>query len=356
MDFLDLHVFIILIFPLLDFILRIVFKNNKTIFVKQKNKDYTIIIPIYGSIKYLDNLSKIKFYGRKILFVTTDTESELFYRDLYDISNKIKARVLQYNIGDFPKTPWILNTKATKNIKSKYVIWLDADTYPSSNFDYLIGEMEYFNYDITSLNIFVNNPKNIVEKIQSIEYKIVSKIKSYFKWMTSGACIASKTSVMNHIVSNHTNYFSGGDMEIGIRAKLYGYKLGYINFIIYSTAPENITSLFHQRILWTEGDFRLWIINIFLSPLKFKYMIFYHSFLVFSLLFIKIYVFNLISILIVYLIYVLYSFLMHKELRGFIVLVYPIYYLLQLFMVFPIGILYYFYYSIVNKNFGIIKI
>jgi hypothetical protein len=351
-----LSILIVLIFPLSDFIVRLFLRKNKNIFVKKVNKNYTIIVPIYGSIKYLDNLSEIRKYGDKLLFVTTDKESEMFYRDLYEISKEIKSKVLQFNIGNLPTTPWILNTKATKHVKSKYVIWLDADTYPSKNFDYLIGEMSYYGYDITSLNIFVNNPKNIIEKIQDIEYKIVSKLKHYFKWMTSGACISSKTSIMNEIVSNHTNYFSGGDMEIGIRAKLYGYKLGYINFIIYSTAPSNIISLFHQRILWTEGDFRLWIINILLSPRNFPYMIFYHSFLVFSLLYLKIYVVNFLSILIVYFIYLIYSFFMHKELRNLIVFIYPIYYLLQLFIVFPIGVFYYFYYSISNKNFGIIKI
>ena len=48
--------------------------------------DFTLLVPIYGSTKYLENVEFLKPYGRRVVFCTTATETQEFYDSLSAIA------------------------------------------------------------------------------------------------------------------------------------------------------------------------------------------------------------------------------------------------------------------------------
>lgn len=58
--------------------------------------DFSVLVPIYGNVKYLQNADYLRPYGDRVVLCTTSGESEEFYRDLEDIA-------IRYGVQNLPQ-------------------------------------------------------------------------------------------------------------------------------------------------------------------------------------------------------------------------------------------------------------
>ena len=50
------------------------------------SEDFSVLVPIYGNVKYLQNADYLRPYGDRVVLCTTSGESEEIYSDLEDIA------------------------------------------------------------------------------------------------------------------------------------------------------------------------------------------------------------------------------------------------------------------------------
>lgn len=76
--------FQILILSVIDFIplMRLWFVKKISINSKWKNNDFTLLIPIHTSTKYLDSIEPLVRYGNKLVLITSIYETKEFYTSL----------------------------------------------------------------------------------------------------------------------------------------------------------------------------------------------------------------------------------------------------------------------------------
>ena len=59
------------------------------------SEDFSVLVPIYGNVKYLQNADYLRPYGDRVVLCTTSGESEEFYRDLEDIAIRYGFRIFR---------------------------------------------------------------------------------------------------------------------------------------------------------------------------------------------------------------------------------------------------------------------
>ena len=55
--------------------------------------DFTILVPIYGDVRYLENADFLRQYGNRVVLCTTSGEAHDFYSQLYAIADVNGLRV-----------------------------------------------------------------------------------------------------------------------------------------------------------------------------------------------------------------------------------------------------------------------
>lgn len=281
---------------LIDFVPRIFIAKKRTPPVRPSytaTPSYLIMPTVYGDITYLQNLHFLKHYSDKVLICTSKYETDIFYKELRKIC---RANNLRYTCADLPvikgvpiKNAYtiyrgILTTDKHRVRKDTACILIDADTFAKDNVNNLVRSFVKSNYDIASLRCEVSKSEKIIEKLQAFEYKLAMDSRHMDPWLTSGACNIGKASVLKQIFSRHSNFFAGGDIEIGKLARIMGYKIGHLDFSFYTAVPDTIKSWFNQRVVWFAGGIRHHVINIGSFGWYHFFMLFYNSLLIYLLL------------------------------------------------------------------------
>lgn len=265
---------LIALIALIDFLPRIFIAKNRKPTVRPsygRIPEYRILPTVYGDISYLQNLNFLRKYRDKTVICTSKYETKEFYRDLRLVC---KQNGLRFICVDLPKVDG-------KPIKNAYTIYrgalesnrlkvpygmpcllMDADTYSNMNVNNLMRAFLTSGYDVASLRCEVDNPQTTIEVLQAFEYKLAMDGRNMDSWLTSGACNVGKAGVLKHVFGNHSNYFAGGDIEIGKLAQTMGYTVGHLDFTFFTSAPNTIRAWFDQRIIWFTGGIRHHIVNI----------------------------------------------------------------------------------------------
>lgn len=292
------HLFLlatVAVLALIDFIPRIFIAKNRVPKVTPsytRTPKYLILPTVYGDIKYLQNLTFLKQYSDKVIVCTSKYETPEFYHQLRQICNQ---NGLRYACADLPivngkplKSPYtiyrgLFTSNQLKVPKDTPCILIDADTYSKQNVNNLARAFIASYLDISSLRCEVSNPLTTIEKLQAFEYKLAMDGRNMDPWLTSGACSIAKYHVYKSIFRRHSNFFIGGDIEIGKLAQIMGYKLGHLDFTFLTTAPDTFKSWFKQRILWFAGGFRHHVTNIGSFGWHHFFLLFYNSLLIYLL-------------------------------------------------------------------------
>jgi cellulose synthase/poly-beta-1,6-N-acetylglucosamine synthase-like glycosyltransferase len=337
----------------------------------ENHADYKILVPIWGNIKYLENVKYLSKYGSRVILCTTGNESEEFYTNLEALAKK-------YNFLIFKDKPKFKIDKKRSNseqrttsgsmrdtiirnvlhtVKTPFVVTLDADSTTVQDISFLVGELEHKKYDIASIRIVPNNTHaSVLTQLQTFEYDTAMNFRFLCPWLISGACHVAKTAILRNIMDRHSLFFQGNDVETGLLAITLGYNVGHIPFIVLTAVPDSLKSWYRQRLAWSGGEFRLFIVN-FKFIFKHPFFWFYGAIVVilmFPLRWLTLFITSIQFYIIIGL-YVGLTVYNHWIKKNWYLFLMPIYMLFTSLIMVPLGIIWYFYMAYKDKNFGIIK-
>jgi len=255
---------------------------------------YLIMPTVYGDISYLQNIDFLKKYADKVVICTSIYETTDFYRQLRQVCRKYGFRYIRVELpmanGQPVKNAYTIYRGALANLsrlgvnKKTPCLLIDADTYSNGNVNNLVRTFKAANIDIASLRCEVANPQTIIEELQALEYRLAMDNRRMDPWMTSGACNLAAAGTLQHVFNNHSNFFAGGDVEIGKLAHVMGYKIKHIDFTFYTAAPDRFRDWYNQRLIWFAGGFRHHVTNMGSFGWYHFFLLFYNSLLIYLLL------------------------------------------------------------------------
>lgn len=287
----------IAVVALVDYLPRVFIAAKRAVRVTNKKGNiprYLIMPTVYGNISYLQNLSFLKKYSRNVVICTSKYETIEFYEQL---SAVCREHGFRYVLAELPvvkgrpvRNAYTIYKGVFKDLrrlkvtKSTPCILIDADTYATENVDSLVRTFKRSKFDIASLRCEAANPKTIIEVLQDFEYKLAMDNRRMDPWLTSGACNMAKAKVYKHVFSCHSDFFAGGDIEIGKLAQVMGYKVGHIGFTFYTALPDTLKAWYKQRIIWFAGGIRHHVANMGSFGWHHFFMLFYNSLIIYLLL------------------------------------------------------------------------
>lgn len=326
----------------------------------EPNEDYTILVPIFGDPKYFQNRDHLlPLKERVIVCINTSNDTMKQFAEqcrqdgfgVFEYDGQIKSPWQFYKVAlDDQLT---LLTRALPLVTTKYTVFLDGDSYFQGEPAKAIGAMERDNIDLASVRVLPKQRQTLAEKMQGVEYDCAMFGRLSRPWLTSGACIFAKTRVIGAVMESHSQFFYGGDVEIGRRAYLAGYKVKHLDLTVLTDVPETFAKLFRQRRGWWAGAFRTTIINIE-SAIRTPVWFLYYFGIVWLLLPVK--WFELFrhweALPAIFLAYVAMTIVANWRVKSVWMLFFPFYALLQVIVMPPLGIVRYFQYARETRNWG----
>lgn len=259
-----------------------------------KIPDYLIMPTVYGNIAYLKNIKFLSKYADKVVICTSKYESEDFYMALHAACEKYGLRYVAVDVpvikGQPVKNAYTIYKSAFKDLdvlgasQNTPCLLIDADTYAKDNVNNLIRTFIAEDCDMASLRCEVANVHNLIEVLQEYEYRSAMENRRMDPWLTSGACNMAKAGVFHEVFSNHSNFFAGGDIEIGKIAQLMGYDLRHVSFVFYTQVPSQFNDWFKQRIIWCAGGVRHHVVNLASGSWYHFFILLYSSLIIYLLL------------------------------------------------------------------------
>ncbi len=229
-------------------------KDNKKIF------SATIVIPAYNEEKNIRktvesainlNYPKNKF---KIVIVNDgSTDNTLKIAREYEKKYSNVKVINQKNIGKGAS----LN-KVLKQTNTDLFIVFDSDSRIEKNA--LKNIIKYFDENTAAISPFmiVEKPKNLLQKVQYLEYLIYSFIRKIHSISEIVSVIPGPFSVYKTKILKKLNGFDEKsiveDQEIAWRLQKEGYKiLQDVNAKVYTETPDTLKKLINQRKRWYKG-------------------------------------------------------------------------------------------------------
>lgn len=233
--------------------------------------DFAVLVPIYGSIRYLENADYLATYGSKVILCTTTHESDEFNQALDGLARRHGFRIFRAHV-DRPVSGAKRATGGTvrdtvirdvlPTVTEEYVVCLDADTTTTQPLDILIGAMCARGLEIASIRLVPSNATHsIMTRLQTYEYRLAMKMRIIAPWLVSGACHAGRSDALGEVMGHHSLFFQGNDVETGVIAEAMGYRVGHVPFEVPTTVPETVRAWWRQHLAWAGGEFRLFVIN-----------------------------------------------------------------------------------------------
>lgn len=235
-------------------------------------EDFEILVPIYGSVAYLENVEYLSGYADKVLLCTTDSETAEFDFNLDLVAASRGFRIFRGHVSAGPTRSGRRNTGGTIRdrlvrdalavVSAAHVVCIDADTVSQRPLAELVGEMVAQDFDMVSVCLVPANSTGALARLQAHEYRLAMSLRRLAPWLLSGACHAARTDVLRIIMNRHSLFFQGNDVETGVIADALGFRVGHIPFDVQTTVPATVRPWLRQRLAWSGGEFRLFIVNV----------------------------------------------------------------------------------------------
>ncbi|MCX8194872.1 MAG: glycosyltransferase family 2 protein [Candidatus Micrarchaeota archaeon] len=234
----------------------------------------TIIIPSFNAkstiFDCIRSCQRMKYPGKFDILVvddgSTDGSASLLERlpGITLLKSKVqrgKAHALNFGI---------------MHAKGEIVACVDSDTYPSE--DALEKAVKHFYEDerVASVVVFisVNKPKNLLQRIQEIEYwisfgfffKTIASIDGLY--VTPGPTTFYRKDILQKLGGFDEQNLTE-DMEIALRMQKFGYKIRACHeTMVLTEVPDTLPKLFRQRLRWYRGGVMniLKYIDLFFNP------------------------------------------------------------------------------------------
>jgi cellulose synthase/poly-beta-1,6-N-acetylglucosamine synthase-like glycosyltransferase len=240
---------------------------------EETSSDYTLIVPIFGDPKYFRNGDYLRrFRERTLLAVNVDSpKMQQFVAELRAQGWRVHASRLTGRVS----CPQIV-LDALRNVDTEYVIRIDGDTVSYEDPGRAVAAARAAGADLCSVKITVSRRETLIEKLQAVEYDMSMLGRHNRAWMTSGACMIARTSALRGILSAHSFWFPGEDIETGVIAKHFRLAVRHVDMRFYTDAPETFRAWLRQRMMWWSGSFRMAFVNADQTlrfPLTFAYTV-----------------------------------------------------------------------------------
>lgn len=330
-------------------------------------EDFNILVPIYGSMRYLVNQDYLAPYADKVILCTTSGETDEFDREIDEVASHYGFRVYRSpyvavtatrgrRTGGVIRDRVIRDALAHAGNLGIYTICIDADTTTPEPLERLVGALVASRADFASVDLVPQAEGGALVQLQRHEYRQSMRLRFLLPWMLSGACHLGKTAVLRDIMARHSLFFQGNDVEAGLLGDQLGYHAVHLPFQVDTEVPSRFKPWWRQRIAWAGGEFRLFITNA-------RYII-KHPFLwvyggIIAILMVGLRWWTILEpskVLIgVAVLYYLSIIWIHWRTRNWWLLLLPPYVLFNSLVLTPIGIVWYFVMAIPEKNFGVIR-
>ena len=239
-------------------------------------ENFTVIVPIYGHIKYLTNVGYLRQYGERVLLTTTTAETDEFNAAIDEVSAREGFRIFRGHVpgrtvggsGGKKSTGGVVREIIVRDalsvVEHPYVVCIDADTETELPLSLLVGAMEEGAFDVASIRLQAQNETNLIERLQGHEYRTAMRLRVLMPWLVSGACHVLRTRVHREIMNAHSTFFQGNDVEVGVLGDALKYRVGHVPFVVPTIVPSTFRAWFRQRLAWSGGETRLFVVNLYL--------------------------------------------------------------------------------------------
>jgi cellulose synthase/poly-beta-1,6-N-acetylglucosamine synthase-like glycosyltransferase len=331
--------------------------------------DFEVLVPIWGSIRYLVNIDYLAQYGSKVVLCTTTTESPEFNDAITRVAEENGFRIFWGDVDRSPasrkasarSTSGVIRDRLVRDahsvLSASYVVCIDADTTTNAPLDELVGQVAVNKYDLVSVRLVPANLGHWLGRLQAHEYRAAMYLRRVMPWLVSGACHAGRRLAHREVMQRHTLFFQGNDVELGIIADALGFRVGHVQFDVPTLVPDSLRDWWRQRYAWSGGEFRLFFANPQIA-LRHPYLWLYGALITFVATPLR---WNavthvhwaIVSTLSIYLAMLL---LIHWKERDRWLLVMPFYTVLSGLILVPLGAVSYASMVIRHKNAGLIRL
>lgn len=331
------------------------------------SRDYTLIVPIYGDMRYLQNEHYLRQYGDRVMLTTSSGEATSFYEAFYAVAHRNGFRTFvspsllhatdgksRRQVGGTLRDTIVRN--ATRTVTDGYVVCIDADTVTTQSMDLLVGRFAEAGLDLGSVPLVAANRETLLGKLQAHEYRVAMRLRRIMPWLVSGGCHIARASVHKDLMNAHSLFFQGNDVELGLIASSRRYRMGHMLFEVPTEVPDTVKAWWRQRKAWAGGEFRLMIVNI-RQAWRHPFLFFYGAVAVFTLLPVRYFYaiehpsWGLLTLLGFY---GLLTTALNWRDRDWALFLYPFYSAFYTLVLVPVGCMTYFHMAIKHRNAGII--
>jgi glycosyl transferase family 2 len=330
--------------------------------------DFMVLVPIYGRIRYLENIEYLARYGRRVVLCTTTGESLEFNEAITDIAQRYGFRIYRTS-ADNSSTRG--NKRATggtirdtviravlSTITAPYVVCIDADTTTTRPLEFLVGALHSRKLDLASIRLVPSNRyESLLTRFQAHEYRLAMKLRVIAPWLVSGACHAARTPSLRDVMNSHSLFFQGNDVETGVLAEAMGYRVGHVPFEVPTRVPETLKDWWRQHLAWAGGEFRLFIVNAQIG-IRHPFFWCYGLIVTFAMVPLRLLALgqgHLSVFAVVVALYILLSCYLHWAHRDYALLLMPLYAAIISTVLVPLGVVSYILMAQRGRNAGLIR-
>jgi len=267
MEFLTI-VYLVYIFIALYFLCifaLIYFQNKKNLFSPKKiTKEYSldIVIPCYNKeknvSKTIQSLLDSDYSYLKKIFVVDDCSTDNSWKIIKRFAEKYSKVIALQTPKNTGRASGAKNYGA-KFVDADLIGFVDADSYPEKDaIKNMIGFFDDEKIVAVTPTILVEKTKTFIEKMQSIEYRIIAFTRRLLGcvdaiYVTPGPLAIYKKPIFDEMgCFDETNLTE--DIEITWHFVSKGYKVGMsASSKVYTLAPDNFKEWFNQRLRWNIG-------------------------------------------------------------------------------------------------------
>jgi cellulose synthase/poly-beta-1,6-N-acetylglucosamine synthase-like glycosyltransferase len=329
-------------------------------------EDFEVLVPIWGSIRYLENVDYLSAYGSRVVLCTTASETPEFNAAVDELARIHGFRVFRAEAGSMAQngtrsTSGTLRDRVVRDahevLSAPWVVCIDADTVTEQPLSHLVGAMASQNVDFASVRLVPSNADTLLARLQGHEYAMAMLLRRIMPWMVSGACHAARRHVHKRVMAKHSLFFQGNDIEVGLLADRLGYTVGHVPFDVPTTVPATLKPWLRQRLAWAGGEVRLFVAN---PQIMLRHPFFWAYGALISLGGLPLRWYGIAHLgWILPTIPVLYVAILSYLQRGrwnWLILLMPFYAAVSSLLLTPIGLVYYVKMAIADKNAGLIRI
>jgi Glycosyltransferase like family 2 len=224
---------------------------------REKSQDFTIVVPVFGHPRYFEAERLLRYRHKILVAMEISSSAMVAFADELEAQGWAVERLI---VAD--PNPAALVAAALPAVGTTYTFRLDSDTDIGDDAAAAVAAADVAGADLCSIKCAVGNRRNVVTKLQALEYRMAMLSRHFRPWLTSGACFLARTDALRQIMARHSMWTPGEDIETGRTALALRMRIRHLDMVVYTDAPETWGALFRQRRLWWAGTFRHWWVNI----------------------------------------------------------------------------------------------